>query len=188
MKKIVSLSSILMILVFAVSAQTFTFDTSKSELKWTGKKVGGAHDGKIELKQGQLVLDNNRVSSGIFVIDMTTITNDDLSGNMQTQLVNHLKSDDFFSVETFPTATLELKSSTPLQNGKATIKGDLTIKGITHPIEFEGTKTGNTFTGEITVDRSKYNVRYGSGSFFQNLGDNLIYDNFTLEVKLLTSE
>ncbi len=188
MKKIVSLASILMLLVLAVSAQTFTFDTSKSELKWTGKKVGGAHDGKIELKQGQLVMDNNAVSSGIFVIDMTTITNDDLSGNMQTQLVNHLKSDDFFSVETHPTATLELTSSTALRNGKATLKGELTIKGITHPVEFEGAKSGNTFSGEITVDRSKYNVRYGSGSFFQNLGDNLIYDDFTIEVKLVAKE
>jgi polyisoprenoid-binding protein YceI len=185
MKRIFNLT-LLMFLAFTLSAQTFTVDTSKSELKWTGKKVGGSHYGQIELKEGVLVLTDNEVSSGIFVIDMNTITCDDLSGNMANQLVGHLKSDDFFSVETYPEATLELKGSTKLKDGKTTVKGDLTIKGTTHPIEFEGKKEGNSFMGKITVDRAKYNVRYGSGSFFENLGDNLIYDDFTLEVKLHT--
>ncbi|HKK81352.1 MAG TPA: YceI family protein, partial [Prolixibacteraceae bacterium] len=75
-----------------------------------------------------------------------------------------------------------------LENGKATVTGELTIKGITHPVEFEGTKTGNVFEATITIDRTKYNVRYGSGKFFENLGDNMIHDDFTLDVTLVTTK
>jgi len=182
---------IAMAVAFALpaQAQTYKVETGKSELKWTGKKVLGQHYGKISLKEGQLVLSKNKVQSGKFVIDMNSITCDDLpTGEINNKLVGHLKSDDFFGVEKHPVAELVLTGSTVLKNGNATIKGKLTIKGITHPVEFEGIQNENTFAATITVDRSKYDVRYGSGKFFQGLGDNLIYDNFTLEVKLITQK
>lgn len=170
-----------------VQAQTFKVDTGKSELKWTGKKVLGQHYGKISLKDGEFSLLKNKVQSGKFVIDMNSITCEDLpAGETNNNLVGHLKSDDFFGVQKHPFAELVLTGSSVMKNGKAKLIGKLTIKGITHPVEFEGIQKENTFTATITVDRSKYDVRYGSGKFFKGLGDNLIYDNFTLEVKLVT--
>ena len=83
-------------------------------------------------------------------------------------------------------ATLEIKSSEKFKGNKATVKAHLTIKEITHPIEFEVQRNGNWFMAEIVVDRSKYDVRYGSGSFFDNLGDKMIYDEFTMTVKIAT--
>jgi polyisoprenoid-binding protein YceI len=188
MKRILNLA-LVMLVAFAASAQTFEVKTAQSTLKWTGKKVvGGSHYGKIALTEGSFTLKNDQIESGKFVIDMTSITCDDLSGDMANRLVGHLKSDDFFSVETYKTATLELTSSTKLSNGKATGKGNLTIKGKTHPIEFEATQKGEKFTANITVDRTLYDVRFGSGKFFTNLGDNMISDNFTMEVELTTAK
>ncbi len=170
-------------------AQVFKVNTDKSTIKWEGKKVGGAHDGHILIKEGSLTLKGNQLTEGDFLIDMKSITNTDIeSDEYKNKLIGHLKSDDFFAVEKFPTAHLKITKSNPFNNNKAKLTGDLTIKGKTAPIEFEVIKDGNTYTTVLIVDRSKYDVRYGSKSFFDNLGDKVIYDEFTLEVKLLVSK
>jgi polyisoprenoid-binding protein YceI len=188
MKKIKSIVAFVMILATTgLFAQNLTVDTEKSTLAWHGEKVTGEHDGMIELKEGWLSWNNDKLTGGEFVIDMSSITNTDLEeAEYNTKLVNHLKSDDFFGVEKFPTAKLEIKSSEKFSNGKAKIKAHLTIKDITHQIEFDAQKDGSWFMAEIIVDRSKYDVRYGSGSFFDNLGDKMIYDDFTMTVKIAT--
>jgi polyisoprenoid-binding protein YceI len=187
MKKLVSLSVLVLMVVFAVNAQDLKVNASKSELLWTAKKVTGEHHGKINLKEGIVSLKNNSIVSGKFVIDMSTIEDLDLpAGEWHDKLIGHLKSDDFFGVQTYPEAILVLTGSTPFENGKAMVKGNLTIKGITNQIEFEATKLDNDYTALITVDRTLYNVRYGSGKFFENLGDKTIYDDFILDVKLVT--
>jgi polyisoprenoid-binding protein YceI len=116
---------------------------------------------------------------------MTSIT---VSDNNE-RLTGHLKSDDFFGVEKYPTARLVVNESSSFDKGSATVKGDLTIKGITNPIEFKAAyqkkDDGSWFFANIVVDRTKYNIRYGSGSFFDNLGDKTIYDEFKLKVSLL---
>ena len=166
-------------------AQQMKTDTEKSSLKWHGEKVAGEHWGHIDLKKGWLSWENDKLTDG--VIDMGSITNTDIEDpEYNAKLVGHLKSDDFFGVEKFPTAKLEIKSSEKFKNNKATVKAQLTIKDITHPIEFEAQKDDNWFMAEIIVDRSKYNVRYGSGSFFDNLGDKMIYDDFIMTVKIAT--
>ena len=176
----------LVVVVLTVNAQTYNVNTSKSDLKWTGKKVGGEHWGKIALKDGTVTLKANKIVSGKFVIDMKSITVEDLAaGEWNDKLVGHLKSDDFFGVEKYPESVLELTGSTPLKDGKAKVKGKRTIKGITNPVEFDAVQNGLTVSAQVTVDRSKYNVRYGSGKFFDNLGDKTIYDNFTIDVKLV---
>jgi len=186
MKKLVSLLVLVILVVFSVNAQDIKFDASKSILTWSGKKVGKEHYGKISIKEGNLSLKNNSIVSGKFVIDMNSITVEDMpAGEWNSKLVGHLKSDDFFGVQTYPEAVLILTESTPFENGKAKVKGNLTIKGITNPVEFEAIKLENTYSAQITVDRSLCNVRYGSGKFFENLGDKAIYDNFTLDVKLV---
>jgi polyisoprenoid-binding protein YceI len=166
-------------------AQVSSVDTENSTLKWTGKKVGGDHYGHINIKSGSLKFEKDMIKSGEFTIDMTSITNDDLEGEWNKKLIGHLKSDDFFGVEKHPVSTLEITESGSFKKGEATVKGNLTIKGKTHPIEFLAKKEGNTFTSTIEVDRTLYDVKYGSGKFFDNLGDKAIDDKFTMEVKLV---
>ncbi len=167
-------------------AQDLKVDLSTSTLKWTGKKIGGAHNGQITLKEGSLKIADNQIVSGTFVIDMTTITCDDLTGEWKEKLVGHLNSDDFFSTSNFKTATLVISSATKFNNGVAQVKGKLTIKGMTHPVSFDVKQTGKTYTATVDVDRTLYDIRYGSGKFFDNLGDNTIDDIFTLDVKVAT--
>ena len=185
--KVVLVLVLATILSVSVSAQEVKADLTKSELKWSAKKVTGEHNGAIKLKEGELALKGEQIGSGKFVIDMKSIVDEDLPvGEWNNKLVGHLKSDDFFGVEKYPESVLVITGSTPFVNNKATVKGKLTIKGITNPIEFEATRAGNMYTARVTVDRTLYNVRYGSGKFFENLGDKTIYDDFYLDVKLVT--
>lgn len=184
MKKISTLLAILFIAV-TVSAQDYNVNTEKSELKWNGKKVTGEHWGYMSLKDGAFTIKDNKIVKGTFTIDMTSMTCEDLEDpKWNKKLVDHLKSDDFFSVDKFPSATLQITESTAFKGNEATVKGTLTIKGITHPISFTAVKSGNMYNANIKVDRTKYEVKYGSGKFFDNLGDNMIYDDFTLDVKI----
>ncbi len=130
-------------------------------------------------------LKNDQIVAGNFVVDMTTITNADLTDEGYNQkLVGHLKSDDFFGVAKYPTAKFVVSKSSNFSNGKATLTGDITIKGKTERISFEIVRSGNRYTAKIDLDRSKFDVRYGSNSFFDNLGDKAIKDIFTLNIKL----
>ncbi|HBH49157.1 MAG TPA: YceI family protein [Bacteroidales bacterium] len=167
-------------------AQEYTADANESTLKWTGKKVSGKHWGMIDVKEGKFTVKDNKIASGEFVIDMTTITVDDLDGEWRDKLVGHLNSDDFFSTDKYKTATIKITESEKFENGVATVKGNLTIKGKTHPVTFDVKKDGNSYSTTVTVDRTLYDIRYGSGKFFENLGDNMIDDNFTLEVNIKT--
>ena len=169
---------------FAVNAQTKKVDVTKSTINWVGKKVTGSHEGTITLKEGALVFKGKKVVNGNFTVDMTTINTTDLDGKGKTNLDGHLKSDDFFGVEKFPTATLVFKTIGEKSNGVYAVTADLTIKGITHPIKFELTVNGNMASTTLKVDRTKYDIKYGSGSFFSDLGDKTIYDEFELTVKL----
>jgi polyisoprenoid-binding protein YceI len=160
-------------------------DTEKTTLLWLGEKVTGQHTGTINLKDGWISWDNNKIVAGEFTIDMTSIKED----KGTEMLEKHLKSDDFFGVEKYPVSKLVIKESSAFDKGTAVVKGDLTIKGITNPIEFKAAMQkkddGTWFYANIVVDRTKYNVRYGSGSFFDNLGDKTIYDEFNIKVNLL---
>lgn len=180
------LAAVLIFTASATFAQKMVVDTEKSTLKWHGEKVTGEHWGNIELQEGWFTWKNDKMTDGMFVIDMSSITNTDIEDEgYNAKLVGHLKSDDFFGVEKYPTANLEIKSSSAFKDNKGTVKGHLTIKETTLPIEFEVQKNGNWFMAEIIVDRSKYDVRYGSGSFFDDLGDKMIYDDFTMTVKIM---
>ncbi len=179
--------SILMIAFSAISlnAQKYTADVKKSSLAWHGKKVTGEHFGNINLKSGNLEVTNDQIAKGIFIIDMTSITNSDLTdATYNTKLVNHLKSDDFFGVANHPEAVLEIVKAGKFVNNEATVEANLTIKKITHPITFKAKRDGKTYTADLVVDRAKYDVRYGSGSFFDGLGDKMIYDEFEMKIRI----
>jgi polyisoprenoid-binding protein YceI len=160
-------------------------NTTKSQIKWTGKKIGGSHYGFIQLKKGELEMDGDEIAKGTFVIDMTTISNTDMKSEESGQkLVGHLNSKDFFNVEEYPESTLLIKQSTPFENNQAKASADLTIKGITEEISFDVVQAGAVYTAFIEVDRSKFDVRYGSKSFFKDIGDKAIDDIFTMEVTM----
>ena len=165
-------------------------DAAASTVKWVGKKVTGQHNGTIALKGGRLEMEGDQLTGGIFTIDMTTINCEDLSGGGKGKLEGHLKSDDFFGVETYPTATFVITKAVPQGPGAYKIVGNITIKDTTEEIQFPATleeKDGKTVaSADITIDRSKFDIRYGSGSFFDNLGDKTIYDNFDLSVSLVS--
>lgn len=167
----------------------FEINNAKSKVEWVGRKVTGAHNGTIDFKAGQLTFNENFLSGGNFVIDTTSIKILDITDRAtNVQFAGHLASDDFFSSEQFPEASMEVMHVEPRENGSYRINGDLTIKGITHPIGFDMqvNQTGNTVTasGKMTIDRTKYDIRFRSGNFFTNLGDNLIYNNFDLNFTL----
>ena len=174
--------------------RTFAVETTASEINWNAKKVTGEHYGKISLKSGQLEVNKNRVTGGTFVIDMGAITVEDIKdAGSNGKLVGHLKSDDFFSVEKHPTATFVITETTPIAKATAgqpnhTVKGNLTIKGITNPVSFPATITVKdgvaTAKADVTVDRTKYDIRYRSSNFFENLGDKAIYDEFTISLNI----
>ncbi len=186
MKTTIATAVISLMSISSVEAQNkLNADISKTTLEWLGEKVLGKHTGTIKLKSGHLEWRDNRIISGEFVIDMKTIRDDDSNARLE----GHLKSDDFFGVEKFPESRIVITGSTPFDNGTGTVKGNLTIKGITHPVEFmsavQKSDEGVWFYANITIDRSRYNVRYGSGKFFSNLGNQLIYDEFKVKVSLL---
>ncbi|MDZ7776240.1 MAG: YceI family protein [Bacteroidales bacterium] len=172
-------------------AQTNTVDLNENSgtVEWEGKKIGGSHNGEIDIKDGQLTFNNKELTKAHIVIDMSSIVNHDLEDQESNQkLVGHLKSDDFFGVKTYPEATFKSTSIAPKGSGKYMVTGNMTIKGTTNPVEFplEMNTSKKAFSAEGTfkIDRSKYDVRYGSRSFFDNLGDKAIYDDFEISFKI----
>lgn len=159
--------------------------TTESTVTWKGYKVTGSHHGTIALKSGSLIFDGDKLTGGEFVVDMPTLVSNDLQGEYKGKLEGHLKSDDFFGVEAHPTSKLVFTSVKATGKNSYEVTGDLTIKGKTNPVTFDISIYGNKATATMKVDRSLYDVKYGSGSFFDNLGDKTIYDEFDLVVDLV---
>ena len=158
--------------------------TDKSKVVWKGYKVTGSHQGTIALKSGFLNFDNDKLTGGEFVIDMTTLGSTDLEGEYKGKLDGHLKSDDFFGVAKYPTAKLVLTKVKASGKNAYNVKGNLTIKGKTNAVSFTISIYGSKATAALKIDRTKYDVKYGSTSFFDDLKDKAIYDEFDLVVDL----
>lgn len=155
-----------------------------SNVFWKGEKVTGSHEGNISLKSGVLKFDDEKLIGGNIVINMNTIDCTDLSGEYKSKLEGHLKSNDFFGVEKFPEASLEITKVRSKGNSKYVCTADLTIKGITKEIKFEAELEKGNATTNIVIDRTNFNIKYASGSFFKELGDKMIYDEFEISVSL----
>lgn len=191
----------ILLAVFALSAFTIhpmadsmlNVSLTESTVGWKGKKVGGEHYGKVSLISANLNYEKNRIIGGSFEIDMTSITCEDItSEGSNTRLVNHLKSDDFFSVETHPRAKFVLTEA-KTKNGKDyEMKGNLTIKGKTNPVSFPAvvTEINDKVVANATIvfDRTAYDIQYRSGNYFENLADKLIYDDVEMVVKLVATK
>lgn len=169
----------------AVSAQTKKVSTSKSQINWIGKKVTGQHQGTINLQDGALVFKGKKLVGGNFTVNMASLITTDLkAGEGKEKLEGHLKSEDFFGTEKYPTSKLVFKTIAAKGKNLYTVTADLTIKEKTNPVTFDIKILGNKATTAFKVDRTKYDIKYGSGSFFDNLGDKAISDEFELNVTL----
>lgn len=179
------------------AADVYKIDTKASVVSWKGaKKMGSSHHGGISVKEGDVTFDKKgQLTAGSVVIDMATLTNEDLkdSAEYQKKLVGHLSSEDFFNVAKFPTATFKVTGVTAKSKTEATVKGELTMIGKTNPIEFpiKMTVDKGVATGEalVKIDRTKWGLKYGSGNFFKELaGDKIINDEFELNLKLVAKK
>jgi polyisoprenoid-binding protein YceI len=175
----------------AKKGTAYKVNTAASDMTWVGKKVTGQHNGNIKLANGQVFVAGSKLTGGNFEIDMNSITCTDLTdAEYNGKLIGHLKSDDFFSTAKYPKAKFNITSLTPIKGATAgnpnyNVKGNLTIKGITNPIEFPATvlvdKKGTVSAkGNMVVDRTKYDIKYGSASIFDSLGDKAIYDDMEI--------
>lgn len=178
---------------FAPKADIYTVDITKSSISWEGKKFAGSHNGTVNLTSGTLGFNGKKLAQGGFVANMTTIKTMDGGEKPNPGLDKHLKADDFFGIEKFPAANFVIKKVTA--NGdNVNITGDLTIKGITNSVTFPATiawnadKTVSATAEKIVIDRTKYGIQFKSKSVFSNIGDNFIYDDFTLSVKLVAKK
>jgi len=174
--------------------EVYKVDTKLSSLEWFAEKVTGKHNGTIAFSSGELKNDHGNLS-GTFEIDMNTIANKDLEdAQWKTKLEAHLKSPDFFDAAKFPTAKFVTTSIVPIKDAKDggfthTLKGNLTIKDKTNEISFDAViKTGENkiaCVGTATVDRSRFDVKYGSKTFFPSIGDKMIYDEFKVQFNVV---
>lgn len=181
----------------AAKAASLTVDPAKSVLTWTAKKVGGQHSGTVKVANGTLLVKSNKLTGGTFTIDMTSITDTDITNEgMNAKLTGHLKSEDFFSVEKNPTSTFKITKVAPIAKAKAgeanyQVTGNLTIKGITNTITFPATVSlsGNSAqaSARIDVDRTKYDIKYRA-AIIGTAADKIIDDNFTIDLKLVAGK
>lgn len=179
------------------SQVVYHVDPSQGSVTWNAKKVTGEHTGNVKLLSGQIVSNKGRLTGGEFEVDMTSISVTDITNeNFNSKLVNHLKSEDFFSVEKFPKAAFIAKVWAPRNDVKKgepnfLVKGDLTIKGITHEVSFPATlevkEKQISASATIKVDRTLYDIKYRSGKFFPDIGDKMIDDEFSLVVQFTAS-
>lgn len=176
----------------SIDSGEYKLDTASSSIKWKGEYLGGlSEEGTVKLSSGSLSIEGGVISSGEFVIDMNSIE----SIPHKDKLVAHLKNDDFFSVDKYPTSKFVIKSFAPSSEdggrvGRYVVSGNLTVRGIEKPISFMATvlpdSSGNlTATGSFAINRADWEVKYNSSSFFTNLGDKIIRDavEITLDLK-----
>ena len=191
--KIFTLLYTLVFTALSFTPDVATVNTSESTITWTAKKVTGQHHGKVPITSATLDYQNDRILGGTFEMDMTSLTVEDITDpGMNKKLSDHLKSDDFFSVEKHNTSTFTITEAKTSNGTDYQLTGDLTIKGITKPVSFpakveaEGVKI--IATGKLTFDRTHYDIKFRSGSYFENLADKLIYDDVELDVRLVASK
>ena len=185
--KTIMKSMLAITLLFTASAFTAqTIDkkvVKESSITWKGKKIMGSHTGTITLKEGFIEMEGDELVGGLFIVDMTTITDTDMEGEGKAKLERHLKSSDFFAVDYYPTANLIITSA--VKNGNLyETTGELTIKGITKPVTFDLEMGATGARASLKIDRIKYDIHYGSGSFTDKLADNTISNYFELDVML----
>ncbi len=178
------------------AGEALSVDAKASTLKWHAKKVTGEHFGTINVSGGTITLDKGKVAGGTVEVDMTSINVTDLQGEYKGKLEGHLKSDDFFSVEKNTKSALTIKKVEAIKGGKTaenyTVTADLTIKGITNEVVFPAiiVVKGKSVTAnaDFNIDRTKWDIKYGSKSFFEGIGDKAIDNDFNIKVRVVAGK
>ena len=170
-------------------ATTYKIDSAASSIKWVGKKVTGEHAGTLAVKDGSFTYTGDVLTAGEVNVDMNTLAVTDIPASDENngKLVGHLKSPDFFNVAKNSSAKLVITGSEKTATGLK-VKGNLTFVGKTNPIEFDAkvvkTDASVNTKADVTLDRTKWDLKYGSGSFFKGLGDKAIHNEFTISVDI----
>lgn len=189
MKKHILLTLVSIIGLYISTAQDkISIDLKNSTVNWIGEKVTGTHSGSIQLKEAYFIIKNNQINGGDFKIDMHSITCTDIENpSYAAKLENHLKNDDFFAVDRYPESILEI-TDVLFDGISYMVKADITIRGIkreiSFPTQFHNEKGVFSANARIKINRTAHDIKYGSGSFFDDLGDRMIYDDFIIEVEL----
>lgn len=185
LKVVASLVLALMIFSFTATEKIEKkVNTESSTVTWKAYKVLGSHTGNIKIRAGSLIFEDNVLTGGNFIIDMSTISVTDLEGASRKKLEGHLKSDDFFGVEKYTESSLKFTEVRPTGKNAYEVVGLIEIKGRKESISFPLSVYGNKANANLKIDRSKFDVRFGSTSFFDDLKDNAIYDEFDIIVDL----
>jgi len=183
--KTIAIALVVALTTITATAQDKKINAAKSKISWIGEKVTGKHEGTINVKDGVLTFKGDKLTGGNVTVDMNSLEATDLkAGEGKEKLEGHLKADDFFGTATYPTSKIVFKSVKVKSAGVYTVTADLTIKKTTKPITFDLKVGKNAATTTLKVDRTKYDITYGSKSFFESIGDKAIYDEFTLNVNL----
>jgi polyisoprenoid-binding protein YceI len=168
----------------------FTIDTKESVVTWTGSSVEGAHTGYVSISKGELMMENGQLMGGTVEVNMSTIEGDDHRSD--NNLIEHLKDPDFFDVKKFPFTTFAITWVAPADGQNINVTGNLTIKGITHAVTFPATMEAKGkvvyANGNVTIDRTKWDVRYNSGKFYDNLADKTISDFIEFDIKIVAKK
>ena len=182
----------------ATNAPAYKLQPQLSTLGWEGKAVTHGHNGTMQFTSGELLVKGNAVVGGTVTVDMKTMKATDIKdADSQGKFVGHMSGDDFFGVEKFPTSIFKIVTVTPIKGAKdnadnATVAGDMTIKGVTQRLSFPakvGVKDGvAAATGKVTIDRTKFGLKYGSKTFFDSIGDKAINDNFDLTFNVIAKQ
>ena len=177
----------------ALKSENFIIDTKASSIEWNAEKVTGKHNGTIKLASGNLVFNGNSLQGGSFITDMKTISVTDLEGEYKQKLEGHLNADDFFGTAKYGTSNFKITKVTPTGANQVTISGNLTIKGITKPLSFPATvkREKNAVVAvakNVKIDRTQYDIKYNSKSFFSSIGDKAISDEFLLSINLVAKK
>ena len=174
---------------------TLFVDIENSDIDWIGRKVTGEHSGTLNPSDGFVIWNGKSITGGKITFDMTSIQNTDIeSREWKEKLEKHLMAEDFFFVDSFPHANLEIKNHRQTVDESSEVNNqiiaNLTIRGITHeiifPLEISQSKSIFYAEGTIDINRTLFNIQFNSGTFFENLGDRMIYDNFTIQFSLQT--
>lgn len=176
---------------FQVQPERFVVNTKASSIQWIAGKVGGEHRGQLKLTSGSLVFNGTELKAGAFAVDMRSLVVSDLKGSSAQNLLSHLKSEDFFDVQKHPVASFTITGTSKVGD-VVNITGNLTIKGITNSITFPATikKQNTTLTATaygVKINRTLYDIKYRSLSFFSEIGDKAIDDEFQLNIKLVVT-
>ncbi|APY09948.1 lipid-binding protein [Seonamhaeicola sp. S2-3] len=176
--------------VVEIATEKYTANVAESSIEWTGFKPTGKHNGTISITEGAFDVADNKIVGGSFKIDMNSIVVLDIPAEEKgnAKLTGHLKSADFFDTETYPNASFEI-TGLEEADGKTMLSGNLTLKdatnNVTFPVSISNENGTLSLTSEtFTIDRSKWNVKYGSKSFFDDLGDKFINDDIELKISV----